>query len=824
MFKHLFTARLQIAVFLGLVFLISFNLNAQKNTAIREKLVMDYDWTFKMGDYLLPDYNYNWMNGYYDGVFTTNNMDSAWRKVDLPHDWTVELPFVNPGKDNQELSPKINKETLKLHGYKPIGQDFPENSKAIYRKVFTIDKGDDGKRILIKFDGIFRNSTIFLNTFRLGNNFSGYSECMFDVTDMLNYGGKNTLVVMVDATQLEGWFYEGAGIYRHVWLIKYAPLHIPMYGNQVISSVAGNKAKIMVETQVFNQDRKKANCNVELKLIDKFGKIVANANKPLVLKNNEQLTVKNEFNISNPDLWSLETPSLYKVVSSIYVDNNKIDEYETKFGIRTITFDANKGFFLNGKSVKIKGTCNHQDHAGVGSAIPDRLQYYRLQKLKEMGANAYRTAHHPPSIELLEACDSLGIMVCDENRLLGASEERLNLFKDQIIRDRNHPCVIMWSIGNEEQIQNNDFGHRIALSMMDLQKRLDPSRLCIYAANNGNKWEGINNVIDIRGYNYNSIESDQYHKEHPGQIMMGSEESSALGTRGQYFNDPDRGFVAAYDRNAPAWGYNAEQFWTYYDSRPYLAGAFVWTGFDYRGEPTPYAWPCISSHFGIMDVCGFPKDNYFYYQSWWSDKNVLHLFPHWNWKGRTGDTIDVWCHTNCQSVELFLNGASLGKKNVTKNGHLEWKVAYVPGILEAKGIRNGKTINDKVETTGESYALSLSSDVKTIKANGEDLSIITVTAIDEKGREVPTADDHVKFQISGNGKIIGVGNGNPVSHEADKFVIGNYFRSLFNGKCQLIIQSDRVPGDIKITATSERLKKAELIISSEVAPCRPYVK
>lgn len=810
-----------------LAFLILFgiyNLKAQSSGTVREKLLLDKNWSFKMGDIALPDFNYNWMNGYYNGVFTTSNMDSSWRKVDLPHDWTVELPFVNPGVKSPAISDKINKETLKLHGYKPIGQDFPETSKAIYRKVFNIEKADDGKRIVLKFDGIFRNSTIYLNTFRLGNNFSGYSECMFDVTDMLNYGGKNTLVVHVDATQLEGWFYEGAGIYRHAWLIKYAPLHIPMYGNHIISSVNGNKAKVSVETKVFNQDIKNAACELSVKVLDRTGKIVANSKKALKLKNDEQIAVSNEFNIDNPTLWSLENPYLYKVVSSISVNNKKIDEYETRFGIRTIHFDAEKGFFLNGKNVKIKGTCNHHDHAGVGSAIPDRLQYFRLQKLKEMGANAYRSAHHPPSTELLEACDSLGIMVCDENRLLGSSEASLKLFEEQIIRDRNHPCVIMWSIGNEEQIQNNDFGRRIALSMMRLQKKLDPTRLCIYAANNGMRWEGINSVIDIRGYNYNSTESDKYHKEHPNQIMMGSEESSALGTRGQYFNDPEQGYVAAYDRNAPAWGYNAEQFWSYYDARPYMAGAFVWTGFDYRGEPTPYEWPNISSHFGILDVCGFPKDNYYYYKSWWTGEDVLHILPHWNWEGKKGDTIDVWCHTNCENVELFLNGVSLGKKTVNKNSHVEWKVAYTPGVLEAKGFKNGKVISDKVETTGASYSLALSADVKHIKANGEDLSIITVTALDEKGREVPTANELVKFKLSGDAKIIGVGNGNPSSHENDKYLNGNYMRQLFNGKCQVIIQAGRTPGEIKLTATSERLKPAILIINTEAANIRPYVQ
>ncbi|HEY5141317.1 MAG TPA: glycoside hydrolase family 2 TIM barrel-domain containing protein, partial [Methylococcales bacterium] len=409
------------------------------------------------------------------------------------------------------------------------------------------------------------------------------------------------------------------------------------------------------------------------------------------LNDSEQSAVNQVLEVNNPEFWSIERPYLYKLVSTVKVAGKTIDVTETNFGIRTIFFDKDKGFFLNNKSVKIKGTCNHQDHSGVGSALPDRLQYYRIEKLKEMGCNAYRTAHHPPTPELLEACDRLGMLVCDENRNLQSSEENIKLFEQQIIRDRNHPSVIMWSIGNEdEHIQDTEYGKQIALTYMRLQKKLDPTRLCIYAANNGNNWDGINSVIDIRGYNYRFENSDEYHKNHPNQVMMGSEVASTLCTRGQYFNDPVQGYVSDYDMNAPAWGELTEPMWKHFDARPYLAGAYVWTGFDYRGEPTPYEWPCISSHFGIMDVCGFPKNNYYYYQAWWSDKDVLHLFPHWNWDGKTGDTINVWCQTNCQNVELFLNGKSMGKREVAKNSHAEWKVVYEPGTLEAVGNRNGK--------------------------------------------------------------------------------------------------------------------------------------
>lgn len=805
---------IKLLVFLFLINICIYqNTTAQLSGIAREKLLMDYGWSFKMGNIPLPDYNYNWMDDYYGGVFTAAFNDSMWRKVDLPHDWAVELPFVYK-----------NTETATSHGYKPVGDGYPETSKAIYRKVFTIPKTDDGKRISIKFDGVFRNCTVWLNSFRLGNNYSGYSEFTYDITDMINYGEKNTLVVHVDASQMEGWFYEGTGIYRHTWLIKTAPLHIPAYGNQINSTVSGNSAKVNIETQVFNQDNMAANCEVESKIVDANGKIIGSANSSLALNKSEKKAINKTINVSNPSLWDIDNPYLYQLITTIKQANKIIDVTETNFGIRTISFDANKGFFLNGKNIKIKGTCNHQDHAGVGMAMPDRLQYYRIEKLKEMGCNAYRTAHHPPTIELLEACDRLGMMVCDENRILGTSEERLKLFEEQIIRDRNHPSIIMWSIGNEEVIQDTDYGRRIALSLQQLQKKLDPQRLCIYAANNKNNWTGINSVIDIRGYNYSAFESDGYHKDHPNQIMMGSEESSALSTRGQYTNDSLQAFVSDYDVNAPFWGSQAERWWKYYDARPYMAGAYVWTGFDYRGEPTPYEWPNISSHFGIMDVCGFPKSNFYYYQSWWTEKDVLHLFPHWNWQGKTGDTINVWCHTNAESVELFLNGKSQGNKMVEKNGHAEWKVMYEPGTLEAKGIKKGKTITDKIETTGNAHRLVATPDRKIINADGEDVSIVNITAVDEKGREVATASEFVQFEITGNGKIIGAGNGNPSSHEPDKILSGNYYRKLFNGKCQVLIQAGRQPGEIKLKATSEMLQPATVVITEEKAVVRAFVE
>ncbi|NJD22253.1 MAG: glycoside hydrolase family 2 protein [Melioribacter sp.] len=535
--------------------------------------------------------------------------------------------------------------------------------------------------------------------------------------------------------------------------------------------------------------------------------------------------ISQKLNVSNPKLWSIEEPNLYKLVSEIKADGKIIDIVETEFGIRTIRWDKDKGFFLNGKHVVIKGMCNHQDHAGVGSALPDRLQYYRIERLKEMGVNAYRTSHNPPTIELLEACDRLGVIVMDENRLMGSTPEFTDQFEHLILRDRNHPSVFVWSIGNEEwKIQNNDVGKRIAQSLIRIQKKLDPTRLATYAANNGNQYEGINSVLLIRGFNYMNISNiDKYRKEHPGQILFGSEEASTLCTRGIYENDSTKGYVDDYDHNKPGWGALAEPWWKFFAAREWLAGAFVWTGFDYRGEPTPYKWPCINSHFGVMDVCGFPKNNFYYYQAWWTNKDVLHIYPHWNWKGKENQPINVWVQSNCETVELFLNGKSLGKKTMEKNSHLEWNVIYEPGLLEAKGIKNGKIISAKVETTNEAAIIKLTPDRSSINADGEDVSIVTVTALDLRGREVPVADNLIKFEITGNGKIIGVGNGDPSSHEADKYLDGNYRRSLFNGKCQIIVQSNKEKGIITLRATSDNLKSDELVIQTSDITLRPAV-
>lgn len=818
---------MKLVKFLFVLIFISFTNHYSQNkllsaTTDREKLLMDFNWRFSFGhtsdvkkDFL---YGTSWINAKAvggEGALKNDFVDTTWRKLDLPHDWAVEQEFVN-----------VPEWEYGSHGFKAVGYEFPETSIGWYRKSFITPNSDRGKRITIKFDGVFRDCTVWLNGYYLGNNISGYNEFSYDVTDFLKYDQKNVLVVRVDASQFEGWFYEGAGIYRHVWLIKNNPIYVPLYGTYVTTEVKGKHADVNIETKVENKTTAKSKGKIHSIILDENEKIVAEESSSFTIDKLDEQKIKQTIEVKNPLLWSIENPKLYKLVTIVESNDKIIDRVETNFGIRTLQWDKDKGFFLNGKHVKIQGVCCHQDHAGVGAALPDRLQYYRIERLKEMGCNAYRTSHNPPTPELLEACDKLGMLVLDENRLLDSSPEMLKLFETLMLRDRSHPSVIAWSIGNEEwNVHTSEQARNIAVTMMQLQKKIDPSRLSTYASNT-HEYNGINSVIDLRGFNYmNNCNIDKYRAEHPEQILWGTEEGSTLCTRGIYANLPEEAYVADYDiasANA-TWTTSAEKVWTFYDEREWLGGAFIWTGFDYRGEPTPYTWPNVNSHFGIMDMCGFPKNNFYYYQSWWSNKDVLHLFPHWTWTGKIGESIDVWCNTNCESVELFLNGKSLGKKNGIKNSHLEWKVVYEPGILEAKGFRNGREVVKRVETTGQTFTVKLIPDRNTINADGEDVSIVNVIALDEKGREVPTASESLVFELKGNGKIIGVGNGDPSSHEMDKILTGNYKRSLFNGKCQVIIQSTKEAGEIVLTAKSEKLKTAEVKINTKTAPIRAAV-
>jgi beta-galactosidase len=491
-------------------------------------------------------------------------------------------------------------------------------------------------------------------------------------------------------------------------------------------------------------------------------------------------------------------------------EGETVDGVETVFGIRSIRFDENNGFFLNGKPVKIKGTCNHQDFAGIGIALPDSITAYKLEKLKNMGSNAYRCSHHPPSIELLNECDRLGLLVVDENRKLGESEEILAQVENMVLRDRNHPSVILWSLCNEEPKQGTEEARRMGDKMKQVVLKHDITRPITCAMNSG--WgAGLSNVVDVQGFNYNLSQLDPYHSDHPRVPLFCSETASAVSTRGIYQTDSDKGYVSAYDVNHPEWGSTAETAWKAVIERPFIAGGFVWSGFDYRGEPTPFKWPCVNSHFGVMDTCGFPKDTYYYYQSWWTDETVLHLFPHWSWRGKEGQEINVWCHSNCDSVELFLNGNSLGSQEMPRNGHLEWKVKFCPGTLKAVGIESGRVAAEAVlETTAAPAKVRLKPQRLEMSADGEDMIPVEVEILDWKNRFVPMADNEVVFSVTGPAKIAGVGNGDPGSHEPDK---ANR-RKAFNGRCMVLVQALKEPGEIRLSAKAIGLRHAKVFFKS----------
>jgi beta-galactosidase len=737
----------------------------------REKLLMDSGWSFHLGNDWGSGLNLSKAassSGPADVMFN----DADWRKVNLPHDWAVELPF----DQNSDMA----------HGYKPIGPNFQNNSVAWYRRTFDVPAADAGSRLWLEFDGVYRNCDVFVNGWFIGNHKSGYDGFRYDITDVANYGGNNVVSVRVDASEFEGWFYEGAGIYRHVWLEKTSPLSLAPDGVFVCSKFKNNvpegAAEIDVEASLFNTLASAASATVNCEIISPDGKSAAKFKQTGQVGSEAAQVVNLSAKVSAPVLWSPESPKLYKLVTTVESGGKIVDRKETEFGIRTLAFDATNGFLLNGKHYPVQGTCNHQDMAGVGSALPDALQYFRIAKLKEMGCNAYRTSHNAPTPEMLEACDHLGMLVLDENRLVGSDEENLRNLRGQIMRDRNHPSVFAWSLGNEEWgSQGTASGAASIRTMQNLAHSLDPTRECTAAVNGSYGNTGFITVLDVKGFNYNLGSIDPYRRNHPGATFIGTETASTVTTRGIYANDTEKGYVAAYDYitknrggtlvNPVTWGETAEEWWTFYDARPWLSGGFAWTGFDYRGEPTPYQWPCINSHFGIMDMCGFPKDNYYYYQSWWTDQPVLHLMPHWNWPGKKGQDIDVRVLSNCEEVELFLNGQSLGRQMMKKDSELKWSVKYAPGVLSAKGYKGGQVIAEtKVETTGDPAAVQLAPHHSTIKADGEDVSVVTVQVNDAQGRMVPTADNEITFEINGPGKIIGVGNGDPSSHEPDKYV------------------------------------------------------
>ena len=782
----------------------------------RERFLLDFGWRFHFGNANDPAKDFGFGAGMSGNFQKTGNFiaasaiafdDSDWSSVDLPHDWAVELPFEN----DPSLSSK---------GFYPLGRTYPATSVGWYRRVFDLPAADADKRITVQFDGSYRETMVVFNGFYIGTHGGGYDPFQFDLTDFANPGGRNVLLVRVDATLSDGWFYEGAGIYRHIWLVKTHPVHVKQWGTFVRSEVQPSEATLSIRTELGNSGKVAQNARVTSTILDPSGKQVGKAaTAPASISEMGEQDYQQEIVVARPLLWSLEERNLYTLITEVEAGGEVVDRYETPFGIRTIKFDPESGFFLNGKSVKVKGTCNHQDHAGVGVALPDAVQYYRVRKLQEMGCNAIRTSHNPPTPELLDACDQLGMLVFDETRMMSSNPEGLSQFADLVRRDRNHPSVFMWSMGNEESQANTEKGLHILTAMKAVATEHDGSRPVsiapIFAIGTG----GLV-VCDVMGYNYMDPAAAAYHKSHPDKPIIGTETVSAVGTRGIYVTDPAKGCVGSYDPYTTTGRASAEGWWSFCDSQPWLAGGFVWTGFDYRGEPSPYEWPNISSQYGVIDTCGFPKDTFYYYQSWWTAQPVLHLFPHWNWSGMEGKEIAVWVYSNLDKVELFLNGQSLGAKEVKKDSHVAWIVKYAPGSIEAHGFKDGQQVmTAKRETTGPAAKLVVSADRQEVSADGEDVAMFAVAVQDAQGRVLPITESEVTFRITGEGKLIGLGNGDPTDHESDK----GTSRKAFSGYCMAVVQSTKSAGNITIEATSPGLTTASVTIAAKAVTLRPQV-
>ncbi|HEX3717430.1 MAG TPA: glycoside hydrolase family 2 TIM barrel-domain containing protein [Verrucomicrobiae bacterium] len=741
--------------------------------------MLDADWLFHRGEVS----NSN-------EVIQANFDDHGWQQVNLPHDYVLDGTYV--------YSPE---RWTRGHGYLPYEVGW-------YRRRLSVPQSAAGKILRLDFDGAFRDSQVWLNSQFLGRHPSGYTPFSFDVSQVARPGAENTLVVRVDPSQWEGWWYEGGGIYRHVYLTEMSPLHIAQWGSYVTSKVpdgdkgADAEADLTIQTTIENNSPTATNCEVDLEIIGPDGGLVKTIKSPSsrLRQNIVQQTV-----LQQPKLWSLESPSLYQLRTTILQDGKPVDSTTTAFGIRTLHYDAEKGFFLNGRHVEIQGAANHQDLPGVGTAVPDSLQPWRVEQLKKMGCNAWRTAHNPPNEALLDACDRLGMLVMDENRHLGDSYAHhsppgttATNFSDlatMIQRDRNHPSVIMWSMCNEERLQGTVEGAAIFSKMMNVVHRYDQTRPITSAMNGGWLTNGDADVEDIVGANYAFNRDNAIHKLRPGKAIFGSEDLNEKTTRGQYADDPTNGMRSCY--------HAIDAGWTPLLKRPFDCGAFVWTGFDYKGEPNPYGWPDVANNTGLMDSCGFPKDKYYYYESCWSDKPMAHLLPDtWNWPGREGKLIRVIAFSNAKQVELFLNGKSLGAKDFPRDSHIEWKVPYQPGRLEAKAFVDGKTVATEVlDTTGPPARIELSPDRTDLHADGEDAVIVPVSILDADGHVVPDATNRVSFELSGGGRILGVGNGNPADHDSDR---ANE-RNAFHGHCIVILQAGHHPSTLRLTATSPGL-------------------
>jgi beta-galactosidase len=800
------------------------------------KASFNADWKFNLGEA--------------DGADKPEFTDTAWRSLDLPHDWMIEGP---PGKD-----PSLMEGPFDPNSPGGGGNGWLNGGVGWYRKSFTVPAADKGKHIAIDFDGIYMLSHVWINGHDLGVHPYGYTSFEYDLTPFLKFGDeKNVIAVRAEVIQPCSRFYSGAGIYRNVWLTTTAPLHVDHWGTFVTADVHGSSARVKVRTTVVNNGDKKETFEVDTNLLAPDGSAAgAMTTQKLALDPGQSITNFQWADVTDAKLWSIETPVLYHATTTIKLDTLKpgngrqrngrpneiaeagetVDQCETAFGIRSIEFTVDKGFFLNGQHVRIQGVCDHHDLGCLGAAINRRAIQRQLEILKSFGVNGIRTSHYPPAPELLDLADEMGFVVMDE-----AFDEWKNsktefgygrYFDDwserditsMVQRDRNHPSIVMWSIGNEINEQGAPQGYEMSDRLSSIVHREDPTRPTVSAQSNpgGALHSGFSNSLGVFGVNYNIrfYDNPDVHGITP---MIGSETASALSSRGEYGLHldkegnvvPQKQFdhqVTSYDIVNPSWGDVGERSLTALKDHPWMAGEFVWTGFDYIGEPTPYDWPSRSSYFGIVDLAGFPKDRYYLYKSQWSSEPVVHLLPHWNWEQFAGKNIPVWCFTNADSVELFLNDKSLGEKGAAdRNGmHFEWSVPYAPGVLKAVGKKDGKIIaTDEIHTAGKPAKIVLKADRSEIKPADLDLSFVTVSVEDANGNLCPTAEDEIKFTVDGPGTIVGVDNGDATNHESFQ----GHQHKVFNGLGLVVLQSKNEAGEIHLTATGDGLEQAAIAVS-----------
>ena len=772
------------------------------------RLLLDRAWQFHQGDIPAPEikgHGWSYSNakaGQAQGAAATNFDDSDWPNVDLPHDWAVAMPFDRDANPSQ--------------GYRRRGY-------AWYRRTLRLEPEDRGKYIELQFGAIATNATIWFNGSVIAHNWSGYNSLYLDLTPTARFGDHlNTIVVRVDAEKMEGWWYEGAGIYRHVWLAKRPPVYIETDGIHADPRLGPDgRWSVPVTATLGNILKAEANATVSVELTDAGGGVVAQGSTGVTVPPLARREAHFDLAVPDPKLWSVDAPNLYTLRARLTREGQPDDRRTLRIGFRTFHFDADRGFFLNGEPLKIKGTCNHQDHAGVGVAVPDALWEWRIGRLKAMGSNAIRCSHNAPATELLDACDRLGMLVMDENRNFNTSPDYIEQLRWLIRRDRNRPSVFIWSVFNEEPMQGSEAGYEMVRRMVAEVKALDDSRPVTAAMNAGlYAPKNVSQAVDVVGFNYQPGEYDRFHAANPHLPMISSEDTSALMTRGAYENDPAAHIFASYDDVRSSWGNTHREAWKAIATRPFVAGAFVWTGFDYRGEPSPYEWPSASSFFGIMDLCGFPKTAFLLRRAQWvDDRPLIDIVQHWNWAGREGQPVTVMVLTNMDRVRLVLNGKTIGEQDVDRFEMPRWQVPYAPGRIEAIGYRGGREVTRAVvETTGAPVALRVTPDRMLMAGDGEDVQPITIDAIDAKGRHVATANLAVSFTISG-GEIIGHGNGDPNSHEAEK----GKSRRLFNGLAQLIVQTQAGAGPLVVTVNAPGLRPARTSIGRLPATPRAQV-